>query len=273
MKKFLKILTILLCLLSAIKPCSAEEYKILVLPDSLQFSSTNYYIYPDASVIFASDTINCLKQLGNKVQTVSMGDVRDQFRKNQMLKQLSEHALKEFKYNYNVDFVDLKRIANSFSVDKVLLISSTTDVQNYFLRRTIQDFLNIPGCSVIDPAYRLSTTVSLVDVEKEEVLWQQSYYKNIGSMENRMIAVGFAPAGEQLEKIKLYSTFLASSIAQKVEFKILPPPVLSVEGNLVNTIQAPAQTPESFINNEIKKKPFVPTKQKSRSNSVRVNDL
>lgn len=272
MKKFFKILTILLCLLSAVKSCYAEEYKILVLPDSLQFSSTNYYIYPDASVIFASDTINCLKQRDH-VHTVSMGEVRDQFRKNQRLKQLSDHALKEFKYNFNVDFVDLKKIANSFSVGKVLLISSTTDIQTFFLKRTIQDFFNIPGCSVIDPAYKLSTNVALIDVEKELVVWQQSYYQNIGSMENRILAVGFAPASEQLEKIKKYSSFLSSTISQKVEYKILPPPILSVEGNLVNKFQGPIVTPESFINNEIKKKPFVSTKQKLRNNSVRVNDL
>jgi len=273
MKKFFKLFTILLCLLSTVKSCMAEEYKILVLPDSIQFECTNYYIYPDSSVMFASDTINCLKQYGGKVQTVSMGEVRDTFRANQRLKLLVNHALNEFKYNYNVDFVDLKKIANSFSVGKVLLISSTTDVQNYVLKRTIWDFLNIPGTSVVDPAYRLSTNVSLVDVEKEEVLWQQNYYRNIGAMENRMIAVGFAPASTQLEQIKLYSSFLSSAIAQKVQFNILPPPVLSVEGDLVNTMQEPVQPPVSLINTEIVKKPFVSAKPKLRGNGVRVNDI
>jgi len=281
MKKVFKLLIVLISLLVTIKSCYAEEYKILVLPDSLQFESTNYYVYPDSSVMFASDTINYLKEYGGKIKTVSMGEVRDVFRKNQRLRLLSAHALKEYKYNYNVDFVDLKKIANSFSVDKVLLISSTTDVQNYILRRTLWDFLNIPGAAVTDPAYKLSTHASLVDVEKEQVLWQQTYYKKLTSVENRIIPVGFAPASEQLEKINLYSSFLSSEIAKKVQFKILPPPVLSVEGNLVKNIPLPAQTPETLINlktafpkeSDIKTKPFVSSTPKLRSNSVRVNDI
>ena len=270
MKKVFKLLIVLVSLLVTIKSCLAEEYKILVLPDSLQFESTNYYVFPDSSVMFASDTINILKEYG-KVKTVSMGEVRDVFRKNQRLRLLSSHALKEYKYNYNVDFVDLKKIAESFSVDKVVLISSTTDVQNYILRRTVWDFLNIPGVAVIDPAYKLSTHASLIDVNKEQVLWQQTYYKKLTSVENRIIPVGFAPVSEQLEKINSYSSIISSDIAQKVQFKILPPPMLSVDGTVINEPAEQIQPPD--VNNTVTKKPFVSTKPRLQSNGVRINDL
>jgi hypothetical protein len=281
MKKIFKLLIVLVSLLVTIKSCYAEEYKILVLPDNLQFETTNYYVYPDSSTMFASDTINYLKQYG-KVETVSMGDIRDSFRKNQRLRLLSNHALKEYKYNYNVSFVDLKKIASSFSVDKVLLISSTTDIQNYMLRRTVWDFLNIPGAAVIDPAYKLSTHASLIDVTKEQVLWQQTYYKKLTGVENRIIPVGFAPASIQLEKINQYSSFLSADIAQKVQFKILPPPppVLSVDGAVINSSQWP--TTEELINSTktampteavLRTKSFVSKKTRLQSNGVRVNDL
>ncbi len=66
------------------KTVFAEEYKVLVLPDNIQFESTNYYIYPDSSVMFASDVINELKK-DNRIQTVSMQEVRDALRNNTKL--------------------------------------------------------------------------------------------------------------------------------------------------------------------------------------------
>lgn len=211
----------------------AEDYKILVLPDNIQFDSTNYLIYPDSSVIFASDTINEIKKDG-RVKTISMTEIRDTLRKNTKLNLLTKNALKEYKYNYNIPFVDFKAIADQFSTDKVLVITSQTDVQNYILQRTLWDFLNIPGATALDPAYKLSTFVSLIDVNKEQVIWQSTYYKKISSIENRIIANGFAPATEQLEKIKVYSTyFLSPEIARQVQAKILPQPIIIPQGKPV----------------------------------------
>ena len=283
MNKFFKSFFILLALFLTTQICFAEEpkeYKILVLPDSLQFSSTNYYVYPDSSIIFASDVINNLKQRG-RVKIVSMTQVRDTFRKDLKLQILAKNTLKEFKYNYNVGFVDLKRLTHSFGTDKVLIITSTTDVQNFFLRRTVWDFLNIPGATVVDPAYKLSTYAVLVDVDKEEVLWQKTYHKNISSRENRMIPVSFAPAAEQLEKIKLYSEYLlAPEIAQTVENKIIPPPVIIpveqtvAQPQAILSVQSKIETkPIKAIESELKAKPFVPVKPRAKTNSFIINDL
>lgn len=281
MKKFFKLFSILCLALSTVQfgfaQASSSANKILVLPDNLQFESTNYLVYPDSSVIFASDTINNLKKTG-AVESVSMCDVREVFRKNLSLRILAKNILKEFKYNYNVSFVDLKTLSRAFSTNKVLLITSTTDVQNYILRRTLWDFLNIPGATVIDPAYKVSTYVALVDVDKEEVLWQQTFHKTISANENRMIAVSFAPATEQLEKIKFYSEYVLSPlIAQIVQAKIAPPAVMSVDGNIIQQNSVKDLTQQSIIQSiqetEIKTKTFAPIRPRLRSNGVMVNDL
>ncbi len=277
MSRFLKLFTVLLCIFFVANITFAEEYKVLVLPDNIQFDSTNYLVYPDSSVIFASDTINEIKNRG-QVQTVSMTEVRDTLRKNTKLSILTKKALKEFKYNYNIPFVDFKAIANCFGTNKVLAITSQTDIQNYFLKRTIWDFLNIPGASVIDPTYKLSTYVVLIDVDKEQVLWQQTYYKNIGAMENRMVALSFAPATEQLEKIKFYSTYLLSpSIARTIETKILPPLLPKQNGEVfVNNYSTKK---ESGINASLKEdielttKPIIPVRMKTKSYGAIINDL
>src|SRR5574344_1792946 len=210
MRKFLTLfIAIFFVCFGQVAFAKQSVHKVLVLPDDIQFDSTNYLVFPGASTMFATDVINEFHKSG-LIKTISMNEVRDSLRKNTNLYVKTKSALKEFKYNYNISFVDLASIAKDFGADRVLIISSQTDVQNYFLRRTLWDFINIPGAAVIDPAYKMSTYAALIDVDKEQVLWQNTYYKNIASVENRMIATGFAPATQQLEKIKSYSLYFLS---------------------------------------------------------------
>lgn len=274
MMKLFKLLIILFTVLSTAQISLAEEYKVLVLPDNIQFDSTNYLVYPDSSIIFASDTINELKKTG-KVQTVSMTEVRDALRNNPHLSILTKKALKEFKYNYNIPFVDLKAITKFFGTNKVLIITSQTDIQNYILRRTLWDFLNIPGATVIDPAYKLSTYAALIDVDKEYVIWQNTYYKSISSMENRMIAQNFAPATEQLEKVKSYSMYLLSpQISQIIEAKILPPPIPN-PGEIIEISDQKALDTTVPVPDDLNFKPriTIPTRIKPNGYGAIINDL
>lgn len=254
--------------------CFAQDYKVLVLPDNIQFESTNYYIYPDTSVMFASDTINSIKNYG-KIQTVSMNEIRDALRKNQKLAILTKKALQEFKYNYNVPFVDFKAIAKYFSTDKVLVITSQTDTQNYFLKRTFWDLINLPGCAVVAPSYKLNTYVALVDVQKEEVLWQSTFHKQIYSAENRIIASNFAPATEQLEKIKFYSQyFLSPKIAQTVQYKIMPPSIILN----ADAIKDQTSQTETFKVEQVEEippttKPTLRPQSRLKNDGVMINDI
>lgn len=276
MKKLFTLIIVLYLVFVGVQKSQAETYRLLVLPDNIQFESTNYLVYPDSSIIFASDIINSIKEDG-RIEIVSMAEVRDALRKNVKVKVTTKNALKEFKYNYNIPFVDLQSIAHHFSTNKVLIITSQTDIQNYMLRRTIWDFLNIPGATVIDPAYKLSTYAALVDVDKEQVLWQNTYYKSINTMEGRIIAQNFAPATEQLEKVRLYSTsFLSPTVAGIVQSKILPPPILSPGGkgiiDVSNKIQAEPVIPiQEDLN--LKTKIVVPAKNYSKTYGAVINDL
>lgn len=283
MKRFLK-LFLSLCLFAGLflglffkaQASFAEDYRVLVLPDNIQFDSTNYYIYPDSSIIFASDTINELKKDG-QVDTVSMTEIRDALRKNTKLSILTKKALKEFKYNYNIPFVDFKSIAKCFNTNKILVITSQTDVQSFILRRTIWDLLNIPGASVIDPSYKMSTYAALIDVDKEQVLWQNTFYKKLSTVESRILAIGFAPATEQLERIKSYSSYeLSPHIAQVVKSKILPPPISGGQINPVVDIsnkKSPAIIPPFEDESELNYKMIVPSRSNSKSTGETINDL
>ena len=277
MKRFFKLFMAIYFVFCTTQMTHADEYKVLVLPDNIQFESTNYYVYPDTSIMFASDIINEIKKEG-KIETVSMTEIRDALRKNVHLRMLTKNAIKEFKYNYNIPFVDFKEIAHCFSTNKVLVITSQTDVQNYVLRRTIWDFLDIPGATVIDPAYKLSTYVALVDVDKEEVLWQNTYYKMISAMESRMIAQSFAPATEQLEKIKFYSLYLLSpDVARISAAKILPPQIISPQRSNIVEISNTKQKNEKVVlppdDIDLKNKIPMPLRNSSQKYGAEINDL
>lgn len=275
MKKLFSFILSLFFVFFTAQISQAEDYKILVLPDNIQFDSTNYYIFPDSATVFASDTINAIKQ-DARVQTVSMTEIRDALRKNTKLSILTKKALKEFKYNYNIPFVDFKSIANCFGTNKVLVITSQTDVQNYVLRRTIWDLLNIPGAAVIDPAYRISTYAALIDVDKEQVLWQNTYYKTLATVENRMIAVTFAPATEQLESIKAYSqNFLSLDIAKIVEAKILPPLIAAPKSDGIVDISdvKKESLPKDDTDLQLKTKMPVPTRAQTKNYGETINEL
>lgn len=276
MKRFLKLFSIFCIVFFIAQSCRAEEPKLLVLPDNVQFDSTNYYVFPDASTIFASDTINELKK-GRKIEIVSMTEIRDALRKNTKLNILTKKALNEFKYNYNIPFVDFRAIAHQFSTDKVLVITSQTDTQNYLLRRTFWDFINLPGTTVVDPVYKLATYAALIDVDKEEIIWQSTFYKNIGSMESRMIAGSFAPATEQLQKIRFYSEFcLSPQVARIVQAKVAPEIIPVKQNNNVDVSDVKKQRetlPPEMQNIELKPKFMPPSRPESNSWGEIINDI
>ena len=116
----------------------------------------------------------------------------------------------------------------------VLLITSYIDAENYILRRTPWDVLNIPGASVVDPAYKISTYAVLVDTEKNLKLWADTYYKTISVCENRIITRGASPQVEQMGKIKDYSNYVCPQIAQNVQINVLPPEVLAQESVIID---------------------------------------
>lgn len=276
MKRFLMLLAVGFFVLVGAQISYAEEFKVLVLPDNIQFESTNYWVYPDSSVMFASDIINEIKR-DNKIETVSMTEIRDALRKNTKLSILTKNALKEFKYNYNIPFVDFTAIAHNFSTNKVLVITSQTDVQNYAIRRSIWDWLNVPGATVVDPAYKLSTYAALIDVDKEQVLWQNTYYKTISACDYRILASNFAPATEQLQKIRSYSSYaLSPEVARIVQSRILPPPVLTPEGNIVVDVsdkkvdESIAPLPQEA---DLRVKAPMPQRPNPKSYGAIINDL
>lgn len=218
MKIFVKVFLLILFIMA--QPCFAatKTIKVLVLPDTLAKKEMDAFIYPEASELISNDIVNYLNNVkGFSAPTVSY--VKRVLYATDKSTRLTQKTMFDFKNTYNIDYMALKQINYNFRANWILLVASNMDVQNYFLRRTVWDFLNIPGAAVIDPAMRLSTQVYLIDPNKQVIVWQKNYQKLLSSRENRMIPTNFAPQTEQMEWIKRHSKmYLAPQVIQELQF-------------------------------------------------------
>ena len=213
----------------------AEDYKVLVIPDNIVTDniSVDSYIYNASSEFFADDIITKLNST-DFINAPTVSETRDLYKKDPSSILTARNLTNKFRTNYNIDYVSLNKLAQKADSKYVLLITSYLDHENYVLRRTLWDFLNVPGATVIDPAYKISTYAVLIDTEKNKKLWSDTYYKTISTCENRIITRGASPQTEQLQKIKDYSKYISPQIAQNVQLNVLPSDVLAEESSKID---------------------------------------
>lgn len=212
----------------------AESYKVLVIPDNIVTESValDSYIYNASAEFFADDVITILNET-DYINAPTVSETRVSLKNSPNSLLAAKNLTSKFRTSYNLDYVTLRKIAARTDSKYVLLITSHIDAENYILRRTVWDFLNVAGATVVDPAYKISTYAVLVDTENNAKLWSDTYYKTISVCENRIITRGASPQTEQLQKIKDYSRYLTPQIAQNVQLKVLPPDVYEKESKQV----------------------------------------
>lgn len=212
----------------------AENYRVLVIPDNIvtENAALDSYIY-DASAEFFADEVATLLNTTDFIKAPSVSETRSFLKKDASSMLTAKNMTSRFRTSYNLDYVALKKLANKTNSRYVLLMTSYIDAENYILRRTPWDFLNIPGATVVDPAYKVSTYAVLVDTSTNQKLWSDTYYKTISVCENRIITRGTSPQTEQLSKIKDYSKYICPQIAQNVQANILPEDVLAKESKQI----------------------------------------
>lgn len=213
----------------------AESYKVLVVPDNIvtENMALDSYIY-DASAEFFADEVAAILNTTDYIKAPTVSETRALIKNDPSGMINAKNLTSRFRTSYNVDYVALKKLANKSNSRYVLLMTSYIDAENYILRRTLWDFLNIPGATVVDPAYKVSTYAVLVDTSNNQKLWADTYYKTISVCENRIITRGASPQSEQLGKIKDYSRYVCPQIAQNVQKNVLPETVYAKESKHID---------------------------------------
>ena len=236
MKKGLGLLVVVVCsVLFANITFAKDGYTIVPMPDTIvQKTPVDAAIYNNTAEFFTPYIINEMnKTQFMNVPTVSQ--VRDKIQADYWLAKATTKAMDDFRRFYKLDFTFAKKIAALYDTNLVLFLTSTTDSNNYILRRTWWDFFNVPGASVVDPAYKINIYAVLIDTDKDMIVWNKSYQKTISVVENRIIANGYAPQTEQLQKIKDYSVYLAPRVARSIQDTLLTAPQKAVESNMIHT--------------------------------------
>lgn len=234
MRDLIKIFLVGVIMFFAPYAMSAEKYRVLVLPDNIvtDTAAVDSYIYDAAAEFFSSEVINILNRT-DYINCPTVSDERQLLKSNPSYMIPARNVTTKYKSSYNIDYPQLKKVAAASNSRYVLLLTSSLDAENYILRRTVWDFLNIPGATVVDPAYKISTYASLVDTKNNTVLWSNTFYKTISVVENRILTRGPSPQTEQLQKIRDYSRMLCPEIAENVQVSILPADVLAKESHRV----------------------------------------
>ena len=201
---------------------AVEQYKVLVLPDNIvtENAALDSYIYNQTSEFFSNEIINLLNKT-DYITTPTVSDERALLKSKPSYMIPARELTNKYKTSYNIDFPKLKKVASANNYRYALLLTSSVDAENYVMRRTLWDFLNIPGAAVIDPAYKISTYAVLIDTTNNAILWSNTFYKTISVVEGRILTRGPSPQTEQLQKIRDYSRMLCPEIAENVQVSLL----------------------------------------------------
>ena len=194
--------------------------KIGVITDTL-LTPVNYYnAYFRTPDFFAVDIRGEL--LDRNVEVVSIDEATNALKKAGIT-QNNLQALQGLQQGYNLEFQTLKKIAKSINVNKLVVITMGMDVQRDFLKNTAWNIANVPGMDVVNPTHRVSVYVGFVDVQKETVLWESIYAKNIRNNKLKNLDTTISNNYEGMLRLKEYSRYISPDIAYNVKMKMLNP--------------------------------------------------
>ncbi len=222
MRDLIKFLIVGIALFTCPLSFAADKKGVLVLPDNIVTESlaVDSYIYNQTAEFFANEVINLLNKT-DYIKCPVVSNERKLLKSNASYMIPARELTNKFRTTYNIDYPKLNKIAAASGTRYVLMLTSTIDAENYVLRRTLWDFLNIAGATVVDPAYKISTYAVLVDSSNDMVLWSNTFYKTISVVEGRILTRGPSPQTEQLQKIRDYSRMVCPEIAENVQISVL----------------------------------------------------
>lgn len=192
--------------------------KIGIITDTL-LTPTNYYnAYFRTPEFFAVDIRGEL--LNKSVNVVPIDNARNALKKAS-IRQYDLEALQGLQQGYNLDYTLLKKISKQIGVSKLVVVTMGMDIQRDFLKSTLWTHLNISGMDVVNPTHRVSVYVALVDVNKETIMWESIYAKNIRNNKMKNLDTTISNNYEGMLRLKEYSKYISPDIAYNVKMKML----------------------------------------------------
>lgn len=192
---------------------------VAVITDINHRAGTIYVVTGASTDIIASDIITELNN-SKHVYAPVLGDSMQKVASHMNI--YTKTFFDEYKYNYNIDFINLRRVTRNLHADYLLMVTSGLDVQSNFLKDTFWNKLAIAGQESVRPSYRLTTLITLINLHDESIIWQELYKKDISANDYDIGNVQFAPSYAQLSKIKKYSKNIAAHVTPEINIAINP---------------------------------------------------
>ena len=214
------LMTVCLCTCNSVFAIQRKAPVIVVLSDTGHRNGTTYLICGAASDIIASDIINKMNQTG-RINAPLLGENMSKITQRN-IPLYYDTFFKEYKYNYNVDFVNLKRLTRNIPADYVLMVTSGLDIQSQLFKETWWNKWGISSSQPIEPTYKLITMLTLVDKKTYRVVWQDLYQRDIKAQNMDLGVTQFSPNYSQLAKIKKYSNTMSEYVTAKIDEVVNP---------------------------------------------------
>ena len=121
--------------------------------------------------------------------------------------------------NYDANAIDpfnnLKAIAKSYGVTKVMLVSTKLEIQSNSDQKKFWNKLDLPVITPVDSNLRIVTKIQLINPQTNEILWNDMYYKNTDTLG---IGVnGYSNSDSKLNAIMAYYDNLSVKILTDIK--------------------------------------------------------
>lgn len=219
MRGLVKNIFVLLCIIICNTPCFAAE-KIGIVTDTLLTPVHYYNAYFRTPEFFAQDIRGEL--IKKNIEVVSIDYTQNALKKSG-IRQNDLQALQGLQQGYNLEYSLLKKIAKNIGVNKLIIVTMGMDVQRDFLKNTAWNIMNVPGMDVVNPTHRVSVYVGFADIQKETILWESIYAKNIRNNKLKNLDTTISNNYEGMLRLKEYSKYISPDIAYNVKMKMLNP--------------------------------------------------
>ncbi len=194
--------------------------KIGIITDAMLTPVTYYNAYYRTPEFFASDIRTSLYK--KNVEVISLDSAKQALIKSG-LRQQDLQILQGLQQGYDVDYQFLDKIAKKLGVKKMIVVTMGIDTQRDFLKSTLWNTLNVPGMDSVNPTHRVSVYVGFFDLNKQVVLWESIYAKNIRNNKMKNLDTTISNNYEGMLRLKEYSKYISPDIAYNVKMKLLNP--------------------------------------------------
>lgn len=206
---------------------------ILVLPLDFGYFNTYKSTYSAIMNTVSGDIINTFNKT-SQLRAMPLYNLQYKIKQNKLEPDFKK-VIATYKTKSIIDYRTLRIMCNILHTDKVLLVSGDFD-PSQFVFKPNQVIEAVPA-AMIKPAYQITTLITLVDPQEEEILWEKIYQKSftIDSPQT-----DFERNAISLKCMQRFSQGVSNSVTRNVSAVLITPePVTSVDSYIINTTIRP----------------------------------